>query len=80
MNLLSFKDDRDIDVFNRIKKIMQKLSVEGVFAGTEIRLALSCPTILICEDDKDIGFIYFVEENYGRVLWQSRATFSSGKY
>ena len=68
MKLLSFYSDEDYPIYQRIINVMGILKEEGVFCGQVRRLAFSCPTFLITKDNKDIGFVYFAEENNGKVL------------
>ncbi|MBQ6841159.1 MAG: GNAT family N-acetyltransferase [Bacilli bacterium] len=69
MKIIPFHSDADMDVFNRILAIMKRLSKEGVFSGTFTRLASSIFAFLINENGKDVGFIYFVDENIDDVLF-----------
>ena len=68
MKLIMCRDDKDIKVFDRIRTLMNLMANEGVFHNNETRLALSYPTFLITNNNQDIGFIYFVEESYGKLL------------
>lgn len=69
MKIIPFHDDADIKIFNRIFRVMKRLSSEGVFCGTYSRLATSVFAFLINDKGKDVGFVYFVDENVDNVLF-----------
>ena len=69
MQIIPFYSDADIDIFNRILDVMRNLAYEGQFSGNYMRLASSVFAFLICENNQDVGFMYFVDENIDNTLF-----------
>lgn len=56
--------DGDIEIFNRILKVMNKLHSQGIYIGKLDRLQFSTKAHLVRYNNEDIGFIYMINENY----------------